>query len=646
SFGLSTMTFYRDVYYENGKWTNSLDNTKEIGTEAYQLYSADRPSDYTTRRYLLNECKIEGDYAILEGTGDIRSFASAEQVTSTVTKKLKDEKGTIAKDKEGNEIQVKTTEIGEKQYIVHDNYLYEDGYYWVNLGSGEAVYMPENMFKNSSYASGLNNTMPYIYYYNGRYYVYGNYNNGEYTFDHSDDNFINYDADKHEYTLKYDDGGDGINAGKIENSTVEHEADVAFKLGSGTNTDGYKVLSNAYYTLGGNTKATTHKVGTFTKTDTPTGTKEVDYHEVEIATIQPVEEHFITAEEYKNNKNKYDIERDNSGRKTYLFNGTAYNLTEAPYYSDDQTELPDGRKIYVKVTGERIAQKYYYQIQSASDTTEMVPEPTYVDGDGNIVESVELNLYPSTFKNPYNGTVSGVQDNRTYVYDSESSESSITVKVKYFLFEGGYRVKDINAGKTDVAPDYAIYTKTTYAVGDEELTVIYKVDDQDKSYQEILDNWSTYGTKSFTVDIGGDKKQIVFNTTLAGVPVKEGSNYIIYLVDSHYALHNGTLCKVSLRQRNVTAKSANADKWELDRNWGIYTRYNYESWQTPLDWKPNEIQYTLKPNGAYNPEFSGNPNPKTTNFAEHAQVVFSGKVYRQKNAREETQAGGIYIYGK
>ena len=329
----------------------------------------------------------------------------------------------------------------------------------------------------------------------------------------------------------------------------------------------------------------------------------------------------------------------------------------------------------------------YFVIEGSSSalepTEEIVGSWIIEDGiakpQGNI--SIDVELYPSNFENPYNNKTLGESFKDGLVY--EFSDSGISHTAKYYYYEGGYMTdRDINNLSSPAKYIYDILDNSTQS--DLDSMPIYIYDDQgDEVKTDGSGNFGSTYTEIITwkefKDNYNKLKDVYYTEITTLDECKVGNTYKYdgrgnwYKRRSNYLIGDGTngeAGKLCIRLIDMFANSEekenvfNYKKLEDNAKWGVYTNNKYTDENglriflsgkkekdrivTPWKYKNGDVEdyFYLVPNiSNYNENYSGTPNGEYATYLTESvkTTIGGGLLLNHTGVGSNIQAGVVFI---
>lgn len=665
SAGYLSNMYYRGLSYSNGELQSLSDNTIVVKGEVYQIYSTTRPNDYYSSLYMRYN-KYDSN--------DVIKYASTEaELQDTDYKNNKD------------------------NYTICKKYEYKDGSYWINSLCGEIVYTPASLFNNATYYVEKDiKDSQYILEDNGRNYVYGAFDKGNYSFDstRNDGNKVTYSNGVYTLNGRTLDKADAVKTKTLYFAIV--------KTLSREKSQGYDYIKGVYYALNGYSNLGLKKYAKFRKTSNPVGNKDIDW-------IQEVRQEY----EYT----PIELTDEDDGRMVYVkvgedYKEIAYDITQKDLYPEYyERSIKSIIENYQLI---EIQDEQFSSLESNQITKEIYPYSL------KNPYSTDTNYYSEISKNSYNGEIklnSAEEQDYTFAIDAEYylweggyySDNSANNSVfllqnssgsKGFVWENGEYVENSNISTSVIQINFdnqedsididQIYNNSNYndyKINGEKFGDYYRIVHQ--YYYEVIgcdsdNNYSViyYGTNEGIAKDYLNKEDEYSNKTLI-----KYESYDLYYLSSQYTLNNGMLCSIEIYHRTSnSAQEFNYNKYlytSLNGNNKIiaknkvYTRYKFdEKLADPFEsyiygndaglddlinqlgdknFNVDNFVYSTEKHGKYSDIFNfytdnGDPNSAKgykTKFCETARVILSGTYYKNEGGgwlnNKNITAGGFII---
>ena len=634
TLGYMSESYQRSVRFEDGVMVVQTDSSY-IGEngDTYLYYSSTRPNDYYINRYyvyheengayvteLLSELPV--DISNNDPIGENNDFAGAYEYT-----------------------------YGGTTYYAYPYYEYQDGAYYILADAVEMEYRLTQYFDTSDMREDNDYVMNRGYYYvrgsydsdDMTYKVTGgvtnslSYSNGEYSVNGVE--WSNTTAANKGYEPTYSAKSVsyypilGVHAsGGVLRYTVMGET-VIYNLG-------YGYMQGAYYTARGNNYTSItgmeslYKVGTFTRDDSldlTDLTKGVDYIQV----------------------NEYT--RDAEG-------------------------------VIIDIT------PHYYKLASVTEPEENDSTASYT-GDisveaGNLNASYTYRLYPDSFTDPYHISFAGNSKDSVY-YIAYQYNTSISSPIRhtptYYYYEGGYHVKTQN---TDEGTEYTAYIKIidSEEVGNDEISKnkgnisLYIYDEENNNSTQVYrDNEGNNFTIADLISVmSGNSIAVYYGEISTSARIDDlyindvsglisdeelriyslSYNYYYQANDGLYRISDsaniidGNLATVDiiLPQTNNTDTNYNYNKYLVNPDAQIYTRYKYDSTEQLFNgmnlWLKLNADGTSMDDSSYYIYREGYAQPnagKTTYLVEGCRVILGGGIFYNTSTSNPDNGNGTVV---
>ena len=547
----STLINYK---YENGQPIINNTDQKTIvryGT-FYTYYSSDRPNDYYERYYLYEDPTASDTtdasltQIVLNNAGiNINGDDGRDLVITTSRPELP---MTYTFTEDGT---VHTGNI-YRYYI-----LYNGAYYKISIAST----VDYTTYQDSAYVEEQFPTVGERINVSGSHYVRGNYNPTDNTYSYPEITDPNRKGNNLEYnkeTGKFTANGEPLpedftalynielnfyyDATINANVNKDNETDTTITTGSSwsegvTYYRGYSYMKNAYYTANGKqNEEGLKKVATFSYNPI---NKEVGSDGL-----------FSKGDSYW-----YDVK---TNKERYGTEGVDFFLV----------------RVYNSSSG--LDNYALYQISAVNDdyddTAYNYKEIPSYDRDNFTGADIYVNIYPTSFTNPYNEKVTTIDE--TYLHDTnyyivetmltpdtERSSVSISQLATFYYYEGGYmafegRVYEVLDDSDDILQNIPI---SVYNNG--KATSI--------TLLELKNKWNTY-KDYYLIDNVNDENKDFYKVSYSYH--KDGNTF--YKLSSSYVLNNGLL-SIAQIITNYSSQGYNYNKFLTDDSIQLYTRYKY-----------------------------------------------------------------------
>ena len=218
-----------------------------------------------------------------------------------------------------------------------------------------------------------------------------------------------------------------------------------------------------------------------------------------------------------------------------------------------------------------------YQISAVNDdyddTTYNYDEIPSYERDNFTGADIYVNIYPTSFTNPYNNKVTTID--KTYLHDTnyyivetmltpdtERSSVSISQLATFYYYEGGYTAFE---GRVYEVLDYSDDILQNIPIN------VYDEDGNATSItlKELKDKWDTYKDRYLKDNVNDENKDFY---KVSYSYYKDGDTF--YKLSSSYVLNNGLL-SIGQIITNYSSQGYNFNKFLTDENIQLYTRYKY-----------------------------------------------------------------------
>lgn len=634
TLGYMSESYQRSVKFENGVMVVQSDSAYvgENG-DSYLYYSSTRPNDYYINRYyvyheengayvteLLSELPV--DISNNDPIGENNDFAGAYEYT-----------------------------YGGTTYYAYPYYEYQDGAYYILADAVEMEYRLTQYFDTSDMREDNDYVMN-----RGYYYVRGSYDSDDMTYEVSGGVTNSLSYSNGEYSVNGVEWSNTTAANKGYEPTYSSKA-VSYYPILGVSASGgvlrytvmgetviynlgYGYMQGAYYTARGNNYTSItgmeslYKVGTFTRDDSldlTDLTKGVDYIQV----------------------NEYT--RDAEG-------------------------------VIIDIT------PHYYKLASVTEPEENDSTASYT-GDisveaGNLNASYTYRLYPDSFTDPYHISFAGNSKDSVY-YIAYQYNTSISSPIRhtptYYYYEGGYHVKTQN---TDEGTEYTAYIKIidSEEVGNDEISKnkgnisLYIYDEENNNSTQVYrDNEGNNFTIADLISVmSGNSIAVYYGEISTSARIDDlyindvsglisdeelriyslSYNYYYQANDGLYRISDsaniidGNLATVDiiLPQTNNTDTNYNYNKYLVNPDAQIYTRYKYDSTEQLFNgmnlWLKLNADGTSMDDSSYYIYREGYAQPnagKTTYLVEGCRVILGGGIFYNTSTSNPDNGNGTVV---
>ncbi len=463
-------------------------NYDETIEKYYVKYSSVRPSNYYNELYCKfkfdDDSKVDKLTQIKNAGNSTIEIISQKEFKNSGAKFDKDASYAITDD-----------------YGYFLNYLYLDGYYWKCTISGKLEYqMPHYKMLTKLYDNISEKTVQCL---NGMVYVYGQYQDENYSYTPNYGNKVTVDKNG-VYSLE----GQVIstNSLKVEESFNQEYYCVKTAYQFKELIEGYQKITGVYFAYKGNDDFKnsegneTYKYATFTKTDDISElTQDIDY--VNVSYI------LISYKKVEAKDNNYNL----------LVGGTYYKLENGKYteFVSVDGEWPTDENGYIDVYEKvKTPTTGTYVISSIEDdkSSANFKDSTSLGELENTPNQIQLKITPYSVKNPYNTNkvqIDGiVKDNNLILIDQTRYQKekekykdlekictvvgSFETDVKYYLWQGGYMVDDYPTSNGKVKTVYIALSSSE--TNDENNTIMLADSSgyEKKKASDIVADWDSY----------------------------------------------------------------------------------------------------------------------------------------------------------
>ncbi len=592
SYGYLASSYVRDISYEevDGKIIakDVSDDTipYEYG-ETYYFYSYDRPEGFH-EEYLGAVVEKTGTYYTLKTedlAGESKTLFEPVDIEEYEEPELVDWEDSTS----GDKLPIRKNKNKDEYRYVVKKYIYENGGYYINQYGGDLLVEPTSLTQlfKPEYDDGFGNIKQHeepnylnvegVIYNRGRFAY--NETTGKEEYYYYDENGETYN----ENLIKYDGSSYSLHGDSISN--VERTHTLKYKYVPKGNTDpalldGYTRFNTVYYTLGGYTNTGLTRKYAYVKAVTnPSGTKGLDY----------IEGSYITQEPYT--------------------------------YEDEDGNIQTGTRDVTKPC--------YWRLQGGGFETGRESEALSQYGGAKTSGWIEVG--PSTFVNPYNGTIpAGAKVNACFI---EDKNGTLSFAPTYYLWEGGYTVHPDEPTMVYLQADYenvaGTYNLKKYSfdangnivLGGETATVV--------TLANIVEGWESKSYKEWwcIVDSSGEPLGILDE-------MYQVINNQLFAYESSYTTKDGVLHKNVLSLDR--GERANNGMYLTNSKYMFYTRYDYGNDLTNppnSDWE--EKGYSLFPQ-----EGTTVNGGTFTRFSESVNIILGGKGTTLRVYDGDLSAGG------
>ena len=687
NLGLLSSSHTSDIYYKDGVFKSK----EEVGNyivadngEMYFYYSTIRPTDYFANYWLI--------FASEHYTGNAENaklFKEASEVSesqivtddATGTRYYCEHHASHADSSNPS----KLTENCDKQYIIVEKYVFEDGIYYYYPLSVDVGYRRSSNLSLSSIQSQLS-SVPYIMQ-GDNIYIAGEYNAAEintpYKMAGVPGNNLEFKDNKY-YLNGYE-----ITEGYSTTATQRFAyyngpIDTGWKKG-------YDYFEKVYYTQRGNENFFPVQSG-----DNPVPVKD----NIRYATYEYIPE----AEDVTNLKEGYDyitqefklFVQNNYGEYYKHTDNKFYEIQDNTYYVVDGAEVFDisnvAKRYSIKLEGSANFKLTSISKTQATDTTNaFVGGHDYIDGvDASLTgKIIEVPVYPGAFICPYsasNSSLDNISETGNFVNvlkgGAGKEVQTIAESITYFYYDAGY-ITDLslelvtsnnydsdNDGTKDSKVATQVYTficdsdyKNAKDVDISETSIaIYRVNGSEvkvesKTLKQIYEGLGgTDFNNCYLMDVTGytDKLDSFSGSLVKNMYIKHNGN--LYKLNEGYVIggtidntDGGFVYQVYSKHAVKTEYSFMYNKFLTDSDWGLYTQHKFTQAGKTMDFKDFGFKdnlgsdYWLIPQGVNDRQYySGYSNPHIiTNLAENCKVTLGGGLRLDHLGSDKSTNSGI-----